>query len=132
MVVFNYLVLMKKMMVLICCIFALQTSWSQDDLAVSRDSLKSVLLELKAQSKTENIDSTLALIEFYNVHNPNLESPLHGELVIADAMKRIEKTRDKQKRREQFSNSESWTANPKQRTDADQSDVESVQETPFR
>ena len=64
MVVFNYLVLMKKMMVLICCIFALQTSWSQDDLAVSRDSLKTVLLELKAQSKTENIDSTLALIEF--------------------------------------------------------------------
>lgn len=131
MVVFNYHVLMKKTMVLICCVFALQTSWSQDDLVVSRDSLKSVLLELKAQSKTENIDSTLALIEFYNVHNPNLESPLHGELVIADAMKRIEKTRDKQKRREQFSNSESWTANPKQRTDADQSDVESVQETPF-
>ena len=118
-------------MVLICCIFALLTSWSQDDVVVSRDSLKSVLLELKAQSKTENIDSTLALIEFYNVYNPNLESPLHGELVIADAMKRIEKTRDKQKRREQFSNSESWTANPKQRTDADQSDVESVQETPF-
>ena len=101
------------MIAFLVCLFCFHSSWSQRDVPVSRDSLKTVLLGLKAQSKTENVDSALALIDFYEFHNPTLESPLHGELVIADALKRIEKTQAKQERRARaFTSTPSWSSNP--------------------
>ena len=122
---------MKMILLTLCCLLGVQSSWSQDAPTITRDSLKTILVQLKTLSKTENIDSTLALMEFYEFHNANLEDPLHGDLVIADAMKRIEKTRAKQERRAKAYSGDTWSANPKQRTDATQSVVESVREVPF-
>ena len=122
---------MKNTIIILCCLFSVQSSWSQDAPAISRDSLKTVLIQLKALSKTENIDGAMALIAFYEVHNVKLEDPLHGELVVEDAMKRIEKKRAKQERRAMAYNGELWSANPDKLAGATQSVVESVREVPF-
>ena len=122
---------MKNTIIILCCLFSVQSSWSQDVELVSRDSLKTVLIQLKALSKTENIDGAMALIAFYEVHNVKLEDPLHGELVVEDAMKRIEKKRAKQERRATAYSGETWSANPDKPADATQSVVESVREVPF-
>ena len=104
---------MKNTLIILCCLFSVQSLWSQDSVTISRDSLKTVLIQLKALSKTENIEGALALKEFFEVHNAKLENPLHGEYVIEDAMKRIEKTRVKQERRlAQFDSRNTWSANP--------------------
>ena len=103
---------MKNTLIILCCLFSVQSIWSQDLEPISRDSLKTVLIQLKALSKTENIEEALALKEFYEVHNAKLENPLHGEIVIKDAMKRIEKTRTKQERRTQFNYGNTWSADP--------------------
>ena len=104
---------MKNTLIILCCLFSVQSIWSQDSETISRDSLKTVLIQLKALSKTENIEGALALKEFFEVHNAKLENPLHGEYVIEDAMKRIEKTRAKQERRlAQFDSRNTWSANP--------------------
>ena len=73
----------------------------------------------------------MALIAFYEVHNVKLEDPLHGELVVEDALKRIEKKRAKQERRAMAYSGELWSANPDKPADATQSVVESVREVPF-
>lgn len=122
---------MKNSIIILCCLFSVQSSWSQDAPAISRDSLKTVLIQFKALSKTENIEGALAFKEFFEVHNAKLENPLHGEYVIEDAMKRIEKTRAKQERRAMAYSGDTWSANPKQPADATQSVVESVREAPF-
>ena len=122
---------MKNTIIILCCLFSVQSSWSQDAPAISRDSLKTVLIQLKALSKTENIDGAMALIAFYEIHNVKLEDPLHGELVVEDAMKRIEKKRAKQERRAMAYSGETWSANPDKLADATQSVVESVREVPF-
>ncbi|HAW72685.1 MAG TPA: hypothetical protein DCX00_02570 [Flavobacteriales bacterium] len=82
------------------------------------------MIQLKALSKTENIDGAMALIAFYEVHNVKLEDPLHGELVVEDAMKRIEKKRAKQERKAQFNAGNTWSANPYE----EKSEVESEEE----
>lgn len=115
---------MKITIIILCCLFSVQSSWSQDAPAISRDSLKTVLIQLKALSKTENIDGAMALIAFYEVHNVKLEDPLHGELVVEDAMKRIEKKRAKQERKAQFNAGNTWSANPYE----EKSEVESEEE----
>jgi len=122
---------MKNTLIILCCLFSVQSLWSQDSVTISRDSLKTVLIQLKALSKTENIDGAMALIAFYEVHNVKLEDPLHGELVVEDAMKRIEKKRAKQERRAMAYSGETWSANPDKLADATQSVVESVREVPF-
>ena len=66
----------------------------------------------------------MALIAFYEVHNVKLEDPLHGELVVEDAMKRIEKKRAKQERKAQFNAGNTWSANPYE----EKSEVESEEE----
>ena len=53
-----------------------------------------------------------------------LEDPLHGELVVEDAMKRIEKKRAKQERKAQFNAGNTWSANPYE----EKSEVESEEE----
>jgi|GEM_PF-2156324 len=103
---------MKNTIIILCCLFSVQSSWSQDLELVSRDSLKTVLIQVKALSKTENIDEAMALIAFYETHNVKLEDPLHGELVVEDAMKRIEKKRAKQERKAQFNGGNTWSVNP--------------------
>ena len=120
---------MKNTIIILCCLFSVQSSWSQDVELVSRDSLKTVLIQLKALSKTENIDGAMALIAFYEVHNVKLEDPLHGELVVEDALKRIEKKRAKQERRAMAYSGELWSANPDKPADATQSVVESDEVT---
>ena len=122
---------MKNTLIILCCLFSVQSLWSQDSVTISRDSLKTVLIQLKALSKTENIDGAMALIAFYEIHNVKLEDPLHGELVVEDAMKRIEKKRAKQERRAMAYSGETWSANPDKLADATQSVVESVREVPF-
>ena len=119
---------MKITIIILCCLFSVQSSWSQDAPAISRDSLKTVLIQLKALSKTENIDGAMALIAFYEVHNVKLEDPLHGELVVEDAMKRIEKKRAKQERKAQFNAGNTWSANPYEEKSEVESEVESVEE----
>jgi hypothetical protein len=120
---------MKNTIIILCCLFSVQSSWSQDVELVSRDSLKTVLIQLKALSKTENIDGAMALIAFYEVHNVKLEDPLHGELVVEDAMKRIEKKRAKQERKAQFNAGNTWSANPYEEKSEVESEVESVVES---
>lgn len=115
---------MKNTLIILCCLFSVQSLWSQDSVTISRDSLKTVLIQLKALSKTENIDGAMALIAFYEVHNVKLEDPLHGELVVEDAMKRIEKKRAKQERKAQFNAGNTWSANPYE----EKSEVESEEE----
>lgn len=115
---------MKNTLIILCCLFSVQSIWSQDLETISRDSLKTVLIQLKALSKTENIEEALALKEFYEVHNAKLENPLHGEIVIKDAMKRIEKTRKKQERRVQVDYGNTWSANPIE----DKLEVEPIEE----
>jgi len=119
---------MKNTLIILCCLFSVQSLWSQDSVTISRDSLKTVLIQLKALSKTENIDGAMALIAFYEVHNVKLEDPLHGELVVEDAMKRIEKKRAKQERKAQFNAGNTWSANPYEEKSEVESEVESVEE----
>ena len=84
---------MKKLYILLLCAAVAHVGFSQESGLVSRDSLKSVLLEIKDLAKSGEVDEALAKIDFYETHNPKLENQLHGEFILKDARKRIERHR---------------------------------------
>lgn len=100
---------MKRLFIFLLSVAFAHVGFSQESALVSRDSLKSVLIEIKNLAKSGEVDQALAKIDFYEIHNPKLEDPLHGEFVLKDALNRIEKHRKRATRNGGFNSAvEVW------------------------